>query len=71
MDLEEGPLSFFGWAKADTQWARPSLLQSRLLKTALLQEFAPGLGSPSRLCPCPRGSPGAIGTGVVSPPGLL
>lgn len=71
MDLEEGPPSFFGWAEADTQWARPSLLQSRLLKAALLQEFALGLGSPSRLCPCPRGSPGAIGTGVGSPPGPL
>lgn len=63
MGLKEEPPSLFCRAKADTQWVRPSLLQSRLLKTVLLQGFTTGLGSPSRLCPCPRGRPGATGTG--------
>lgn len=71
MGLKEEPPSLFCRAKADTQWVRPSLLQSRLLKTALLQGFAPSLGSPSRLCPCPRGRPGAMGTGGGDPPGPL
>lgn len=53
MGLKGGPPSLFCRAKAGTQWARPSLLQSRLFPPA------PGLGSPSRLCPCP----GATGTG--------
>lgn len=63
MGLEEGPPPLFCRATADTKPARPSLLQSRLLKTAPQQGLLPGLGSPARLCPRPRGRPGATGAG--------